>query len=60
MSAEILRNLTWLRISMNRFAHWDKKIGVPVERVGPETTIGMSVCFSGDNKDIEFLRDVAR
>ena len=54
----ILANLTWLRISMNRFPKWESKIVVPTDRVGPRTTVGMSLCFSGDNKDVGFLKKV--
>lgn len=56
----ILRSLTWLRISMNRFDHWESRIVIPVDRVGAKTTVGMSVCFSGANKDLDFLRAVAQ
>lgn len=58
VSDRILSSLTWLRISMNKFDHWESRIEVPVDRIGPNTTVGMSVCFSGDNKDVGFLRTV--
>lgn len=60
VSDRILRNLTWVRISMNVFKDWEKKIEIPRERFGPQTTVGMSVCYSAENKDPEFLRKVAQ
>lgn len=58
VSDRVLANLTWVRISMNVFRDWDRKIQVPRERLGHATTVGMSVCYSGENKDPEFLRRV--
>ncbi len=60
VSDRILQSLTWLRISMNKFDHWEKRVVVPMDRIGPQTTVGMSVCFSGDNKDVEFLQTVGQ
>lgn len=59
VSDRVLSGLSWLRISMNRFKHWEKMITVPTDRVGPQTVIGMSLCHSGDNNDDEFLEKVA-
>lgn len=60
VSDRILKNLTWVRVSMNVFKDWERKIEVPRERFGSHTTIGMSVCYSAENKDPEFLRKVAQ
>lgn len=59
VSDRILHNLSWLRISMNRFDGWERKITVPTDRVGPNTVIGMSLCHSGDNSADGFLEQVA-
>jgi hypothetical protein len=59
VSDAVLRGLSWIRVSMNLFKKWDQLITLPVERLGPQTTYGLSVCHSGDNKDPEFLRGVA-
>lgn len=60
VSDRILAGLTWVRVSMNVFKDWERKIEVPRHRFGAATTVGMSVCYSGENKDPEFLRAVAR
>lgn len=59
VSDRILKNLTWVRVSMNVFKDWEKKIEIPRDRLGALTTVGMSVCYSAENKDPEFLRKVA-
>lgn len=59
VSDRILANLTWVRVSMNNFKDWERKITVPRDRIGPNTTVGMSVCYSSENKDPDFLRHVA-
>lgn len=58
VSDRIIQNLTWLRISMNVFKKWEEKIVVPVDRLTSKTTVGMSICYSAENKDPEFLRKV--
>ncbi|MCC6676099.1 MAG: radical SAM protein [Phycisphaerales bacterium] len=58
VSDRIMQNLTWLRISMNVFKKWEEKIVVPVDRLTAKTTVGMSICYSGENKDQAFLRAV--
>ncbi|MEO1009098.1 MAG: radical SAM protein [Planctomycetota bacterium] len=60
VSDRILDGLSWLRISMNRFEHWERRITVPMDRVGAGTVVGMSLCHSGDNSDDEFLEKVGR
>jgi organic radical activating enzyme len=59
VSDRILHHLTWVRVSMNLFKDWERRIQVPRDRLGPQTTVGMSVCYSGENKDPHFLRAVA-
>ncbi len=59
VSDTILKGLSWVRVSMNMFKRWEQLITLPVERLGPQTTYGLSICHSGDNKDSEFLRGVA-
>lgn len=59
VSDRVLFNLSWLRISMNRFKHWEKMITIPTDRVGPQTVVGMSLCHSGDNNDDAFVEQVA-
>lgn len=59
VSDRILKNLTWVRVSMNVFKDWERKIEVPRERFGSQTTVGMSICYSAENKDPEFVRKVA-
>lgn len=59
VSDKILGNLSWLRVSMNRFEQWESKITLPRERLGGKTTVGMSICHSAENKDREFLTKVA-
>ncbi len=60
VSDKVLGNLSWMRVSMNRFKQWEEKITLPLERLSSKTTVGMSVCHSGDNKDGEFLEGVAK
>jgi organic radical activating enzyme len=59
VSDVVLGNLSWLRVSMNNFEGWQEKITLPRERLGASTTVGLSVCHSGDNKDRKFLEGVA-
>ena len=59
VSDAVLNGLSWVRVSMNKFKKWEQLITLPVERLGTDTTYGLSVCHSGDNKDPEFLRGVA-
>ncbi len=59
VSDTVLGNLSWLRVSMNKFDGWGEKITLPRERLGAQTTVGMSVCHSAENKDREFLKGVA-
>lgn len=58
VSDRIMRGLSWLRVSMNKFKDWSKKVEIPMDRVGPQTTVGLSVCYFGDNKDPAFLTEV--
>jgi len=60
VSDRVLGGLSWLRISMNRFEHWERRITVPMDRVGPGTVVGMSLCLSGDNDEADFLQRVGR
>jgi MoaA/NifB/PqqE/SkfB family radical SAM enzyme len=60
VSDKVLDGLSWLRISMNRFDHWETRITVPRERIGKQTVVGMSLCHSGNNNDDAFLEAVAR
>lgn len=59
VSDRILKGLSWVRVSMNNFKKWEQLITLPVDRLGDDTTFGLSVCHSGDNKDAAFLRGVA-
>jgi organic radical activating enzyme len=59
VSDTVLKGLSWVRVSMNKFKKWEELITLPVERLGPQTTFGLSLCHSGDNKDPDFVRGVA-
>lgn len=59
VSDAVLQGLSWVRVSMNKFKKWEDLITLPIERLGPQTTYGLSLCHSGDNKDPEFVRAVA-
>ena len=59
VSDKVLGNLSWLRVSMNKFKDWENKITLPLERISSNTTVGMSICHSAENKDRDFLTKVA-
>lgn len=47
----------WVRVSVNFFApDWDERISIPVDKLKPDCTVGLSTVFTGRHEDKEELK----
>ncbi len=50
LDPDIIKRLTWARVSVNIFEGWEEKIKVPMEHLGEHTTIGFSFVYTSEHE----------
>ncbi len=52
----LLKYFSWLRISVNIFKDWEEKITIPIEHLGEQTVVGMSMVYTSEHEATKDLQ----
>ena len=58
LDPDIIKRFSWVRVSVNIFKDWEEKITVPLEHLGENTIVGMSMVYTSEHeatKDLPLL-----